>query len=271
MKSFTFIKGDFFINILFSKNASDKEIHFSSSEKYLLTYIEQHLDDIPEISIVKLSDLANVSTATIVRTMKKIGYDGFTSFKHHLKDDQEHNPKFAIMDQVDKKIREAIIKNEQEVNRTIQMLDSGTIEDAIQSIKASNKITIFARGFSELIAKEMEVKFQLLGKYCELHDDPNIIKSISKKIDKKGIVIFISLNGETSELVEAARNCNERDIRTITFTANLNSTLTNLSEIVFIGFKSSISYFPDYEVRSRLPLQVMTRILLDSYAIRVNQ
>lgn len=236
-----------------------------------MDYINQHLDDIPEISIVKLSDLANVSTATIVRTMKKMGYDGFTSFKYYLKENQENNPKFTIMNHVDKKIREAINKNEQEVNRTIQMLDNGTIEDAIQSIKAANKITIFARGFSELIAKEMEIKFQLLGKYCELHDDPNIIKSISKKIKDKDVVIFVSLNGETSELVEAAENCRQHRITTITFTASANSTLVGLSDIVFIGFKSPISFFPDYEVRSRLPLQVMSRILLDSYAIRVNE
>lgn len=203
--------------------------------------------------------------------MKKMGYEGFTSFKYHLKETQENNPKFAIMDHVDKKIREAIIKNEQEVNRTIQMLDSGTIEDAIQSIKATNKITIFARGFSELIAKEMQIKFQLLGKYCELHDDPNIIKNISKKIKQEEVVIFVSLNGETPELIEAAKNCHQRGIITITFTANSDSTLVKLSEIVFIGFKSPISFFPDYEVRSRLPLQVMSRILLDSYVIRINE
>ena len=248
---------------------SNEQIHFSSSELFLLEYLEKHIDNIPETSIVKLSELANVSTSTIVRTMKKMGYDGFTSFKHHLKNEQEFNPKFAIIDQVDQKIRKAIMKNEQELTKTIQMLDSGTIEDAIQNIKASNKITIFARGFSEFIAKEMMIKFQLMGKHCELHDDPNIIRSISKKIDKNGIVIFVSLNGETAELVEAANNCNQHSVRTITFTANSQGSLAKLSEISFVGYKSSFSYFPEYEVRSRLPLQIMTRILLDSYAIRM--
>jgi len=38
-----------------------------------------------------------------------------------------------------------------------------------------------------------------------------------------------------------------------------------------IGFKSEISFFPDYEVRSRLPLSVIARILLDSYAIRIKK
>ena len=57
----------------------------TNTEKYLLAYIEEHIEEMPSISIVKLSERANVSTASIVRTMKKLGYDGFTSFKHDLK------------------------------------------------------------------------------------------------------------------------------------------------------------------------------------------
>ena len=45
----------------------------TNTEKYLLAYIEEHLEEIPSISIVKLSQDANVSTASIVRTMKKLG------------------------------------------------------------------------------------------------------------------------------------------------------------------------------------------------------
>lgn len=248
-----------------------RDISFSSSEEYLLEYIEAHLDDIPTLSIVKLSERSNVSTATIVRTMQKLGYDGFSAFKHSLKEELAHNPHFAIIEQVDQKIQDAILKNEQEVMNTIKMLNSGTIEDAIQKIKASNKIVIFARGFSELIAQEMLIKFQLLGKYAELHVDPNIIRSLSRTLDPNDIVIFVSLNGETEELVEAGQNCKDHQISTITFTANASGRLTKLSELTFIGFKSQASYFPEYEVRSRLPLNVMVRILMDSYAIRTNE
>ncbi|MFC4618668.1 MurR/RpiR family transcriptional regulator [Camelliibacillus cellulosilyticus] len=240
----------------------------SETERYLIEYIKQHLDTIPQISIVKLSEAANVSTATIVRAMQKLGYSGFTAFKIHLKDEFQLNPQFSIVEKIDEEIREAILKNEQEVTKTIGLLDSGTIEDAVQTIIHSNKIVIFARGFSELIAKEMMVKFQLLGKYCELHDDPNIIRTISKTIDKKDIVIFVSLNGKTAELVEAAKNCQQNEVGTILLTANQNSPLYELCEIALVGFKAEKSYFPDYEVRSRLPIQVMARVILDAYAIR---
>lgn len=243
----------------------------SSSEKYLLSYIDDHLEDIPELSIVKLSESANVSTATIIRTMKKIGFKGYTAFKYHLRAQEKNNPKFNNMNQIDKKIREAILKNEQEVIRTIQMLDSGTIEDAIQSIKSAKRVMIFARGFSELIAKEMVMKFQLLGKYSELHDDPNIVRTISKRLSLNDIVIFISLNGETEELVQAAKNCVDNHIQTISITANASGKLLDYTTLSFIGFKSPYSYFPDYEVRSRLPLQVIARTLMDAYAIRYEE
>ena len=52
----------------------------SDSERHLLQYIYNHLERISTMSIVTLSEEANVSTATIVRLMKKLGYEGYTSF-----------------------------------------------------------------------------------------------------------------------------------------------------------------------------------------------
>lgn len=239
----------------------------SEAERFLIDYLERHLSEIPEKSIVALSEEASVSTATITRTMQKIGYTGFTAFKIHIKDEIS-DPDFDVIEKVDNEIKKAILKNEQEVTNTIHQLDSGTIEDAIQKIHFARRIVIFARGFSELIAQEMMVKLQLLGKYAEMHNDPNIIPTISKRYTSKDVVIFISLSGETAELVDAARVCRDKNVGMISFTASRSSSLARLTEIDFVCHKSAVSYFPDYEVRSRLPIQVMARIVLDAYAIR---
>ena len=111
------------------------EQKLSESEQYLWHFIETHILEIPDYSIVKLSERANVSTATIVRTMKKKGYEGFTSFKHHLKDKENQNINFSALEKVDRGIRTAILKNEEEVTRTINMIEIGNIEDAIQKSK----------------------------------------------------------------------------------------------------------------------------------------
>lgn len=240
----------------------------SEAERYLIDYIEQHLDTIAEQSIVVLSQEASVSTATIIRTLKKLGYAGFTAFKIRIKDEFTMNPNFTIIEQVDQEIQKAILKNEQEVTNTIRQLDSGAIEDAIQKMHYARRIIIFARGFSEFIAQEVMIKLQLLGKYTESHNDPNIIPVISQRYNEKDVVIFISLSGQTQELIDAARICQRKNAGMITFTANQASELAALSEINFVCHKSAASYFPNYEVRSRLPVQVMARVLLDAYATR---
>ncbi|WP_208587739.1 MurR/RpiR family transcriptional regulator [Gracilibacillus suaedae] len=254
-------------NILFDIPATTYKT-LSDTEKYLLEYIHNHLDEISSMSIVKLSEHANVSTATIVRLMKKIGYDGYTSFKYSLKEKVKLSDENNEMENIDQKIKQAIQKNEHEVIKTIQLQSIGQIEDAVQKINDAEKIFVFGRGFSEMIAKEMTIKLQLMGKNCEEHNDPNIIRIKSKNIQPNEIAIFVSLNGETEELVEACKNLNIRQITTITLTTRMESSLGQMSEMTFVGYKGTHSYFPDYEVRSRLPLSVISRILLDAYAIR---
>ena len=42
--------------------------------------------------------------------MKKKGYEGFTSFKHSLKEKENTNINFAALDKVDEGIKTAILK-----------------------------------------------------------------------------------------------------------------------------------------------------------------
>ncbi|MBD1380534.1 MurR/RpiR family transcriptional regulator [Metabacillus arenae] len=240
----------------------------SESERYLLEYIHQHLEEIATMSIVTLSERATVSTATIVRLMKKIGYNGYTSFKYRLKQDKQMIDYEDQLGNIDEDIKQAIKKNEEEVLKTIQLQSIGQIEDAVQKIHDAEKIYIFGRGFSEMIAKEMMVKLQVMGKTCENHDDPNIIRIKSRKMEKNELAIFISLQGETQELVEACQNLNIKQVTTITLTTRVDSSLSRLSDMTLIGYKSEHSLFPEYEVRSRLSLNVIARILLDAYVIR---
>lgn len=240
----------------------------SETERYLLEYIHQNLEEIATMSIVKLSERANVSTATIVRLMKKIGYNGYTSFKYRLKQDKKMNDKDDLLGDIDLDIKQVIKKNEDEVLRTTQLQSIGQIEDAVQKIYDAEKIYIFSRGFSEMIAKEITIKLQALDKTCESHEDPNIIRIKSSKMKTNELAVFISLNGETAELVEACQNLSIKQVTTMTLTTRIDSSLSKLSDMTLLGYKSEQSLFQEYEVRSRLALNVIARILLDAYVIR---
>ena len=240
----------------------------SSAELHLWNIVENNPQKIANMSIVKLSQFANVSTATIVRTMQKMGYSGYTSYRESLKLKSNSNSTFSVLNDADDKIKSVITKNEIEMNNTLHNLSYSTIEDSISLTKQAKIVFIFARGLSESIAHEMMVKLQLTGKYCEFHSDPNIIKTIACKIKKDSLVIFITLNGETEELVTAAKELNKNEVPILTFTTNSSGSILPFSTLSFLGYKSKTNYFPEYEVRSRLPLQIITRIFCDAYSVR---
>lgn len=241
----------------------------SNAEYYLWEYIQNNLDEVSQLSITKLAETAKVSTATIVRTLQKQGFSGYTAFRQEIIATNKESEKYKNLAKTDSDIKKAILKNEREVSETIDLVDMSLIEDAIEIIANAEKIYIFARGFSELIAKEMLVKFELLEKNTEMHDDPNIIIPLSKKLPENSVCILISLNGETPEIVEAAKNAQQKGISVISITTNPASKVIKHSDIALVGYKSDMSYFPEYEVHSRLPLQVISRIILDAYAINI--
>lgn len=243
----------------------------STSEKYLWQYVQEHASDIVDTSIVELSERANVSTATIVRTMKKMGYSGYTPFRQEaIRKLTDKAQDFKILKETNHEIRAAILKNQYEVDNTISNLNIGVMEDAIQKVNNAKHVYIFARGLSNLIGEDILLKFELLGKDVQLHDDPNIIKTLSKQINGSDtVVLFLTLNGNTPELVKAAQSLSKNEVTTITFTCNSTSDIIPYSDLIFLGVKSAKSYFPKYEIRSRLPLQILTRIFLDAFAIRI--
>lgn len=241
--------------------------NLTETEQYLIEFIENNIEDLSNVSITKLSELASVSTATIFRSVKKLGYNGFTDYKIKTMSNRKNDDYYKLLND-GKEIRKIIQKNQLEVTNTIENLSIESIDDTLNYLNGANCIYIFARGLSEQIGQEMEMKMHLLNKRCELYTDPNIIRRISYRANNNDVVLYISLNGETLELVESAKIINSNDVPSILITTNGNSSLAKLCMIVIKGYKSVQSYFPDYEVRSRISLNVISRIILDSYANR---
>ncbi|HFH9836855.1 TPA: MurR/RpiR family transcriptional regulator [Streptococcus suis] len=238
----------------------------TETEEFVWQYITHNFSEISKLTISELGELASVSNATITRTLQKKGYSGFTEFKHDVRFNKQNSLSVLEDDQLTRDTKRSILKSYQEVTRTLNMLDVSTIGDVVECLTHAKRVIIFARGFSELLANEMMIKLQLLDKRCELYTDPNIIRLISQRLSIDDAVLFISLNGETVELIEAAKNCLVKSVPTILISANQSGTLSQYTEHKLFGFKSELSYFPDFEVHSRLPLSVIARLLLDIYA-----
>ena len=213
------------------------------------------------MTITELSEKSLVSISTIFRTMNKLGYSGYTEFKQSLNNKNLNKINFTNFT-----IKEAIEKNKNEALYTINLMKEDMINDAVNSIRNSARIIIFVRGSSTFVGQELNLKLLSLDFRTEIYDDPNFIITKSEKLGKRDIAIFISLNGNTKELVHAMNNCLNSSSKTILFTTNKNGRLSKLSNIVFTGYQAIDSNYPGYDLKSRIPLMIMTRVITDVLA-----
>ncbi|MHC3441441.1 MurR/RpiR family transcriptional regulator, partial [Pediococcus pentosaceus] len=108
--------------------------NLSSTEQFVWKFIQDNLELVPFLSIVELSERANVSTATIIRALRKKGFTGFSDFKHGVAKNNSSKD-FTNLERADSDIKSAILKNEHEVTNTIKMINIPDIEQSVQRIK----------------------------------------------------------------------------------------------------------------------------------------
>lgn len=68
----------------FINNLEKKAQDFTPLEKEVIKFIKNNPEVVNNITITQFSDLIFVSSATISRTLKKLGFDGFSEFKYKL-------------------------------------------------------------------------------------------------------------------------------------------------------------------------------------------
>ncbi|KEI87277.1 RpiR family transcriptional regulator [Clostridium botulinum B2 267] len=223
----------------------------TETEKTVVKYINSNESNIPNMSIVDVAEKSFTSPATVSRTIKKCGLEGFSELRYKIsaKNDYNHDSK---------KVNEILGKSLIEVTKTIE-----NVLKTVRLIKEAKRIYILARGLTELVAQEFNLKLELLGYNTFLIVDPNIMRKICKTLDKEELVIVFSLKIGSPEIVESAESAVKTGAKLITCCCVKNSKLENLSDITLIGYKQSRTAIKEFEVTSRLPLFIISRAIID--------
>lgn len=232
------------------------EENLTISEKMVVDFINKNYKKISKMSIVDIADRTFTSPATVSRTIKKCGLKGFSELRYKLIMDDNDNKEY-------KNINHILEKSLVEVQRTIESLSIKDIKEAIDIIKNSNRIYILARGLTELVATEFDLKLKLLGYNSFLITDPSIMIKISQTLSNGEVVLAFSLRGSTNEIVQAAGYAKKQGCKVITCCCEKKSKLEKISDITLVGEKHARISIKEYEVTSRIPLQVISRAIID--------
>ena len=237
----------------------------TDTEKNVISFINSNAEKISNMSISDVAEATYSSPATVTRTIKKCGITDFAELRYMLTQHTE-----VKQDTTD--INEIFNKSLTEISNTIDQLSIDTILKAVEEIQKAEKIFVFSKGLSNQVASEMTLKLQVLGKCVILNTDSNIMQELSGNSASTSVVILFSMSGSTPELISAAERASMMGARIISITcAPPELPLNKIAHIKIQGYSHRNRSFTRVDVTSRLPLYVISRILIDYLIIQHQQ
>lgn len=230
----------------------------SKTELEIVRYINEHEQVFSERSIVDIAFETFSSPATVSRAIKKCNIDGFSELRFRSIQKENQKP----LNQAS----EVLYQSLHEVQAVVEGISPVKLIKASEMIRKAERIYVLGRGLSEYVAEEFSMKLQLLGYNSMFIRDPNIMLRKTQSVHREDLLINFSLNGETKEIIDSSVNARNNGTGIVTVCCSGDSPLIELSDVALVGYSDPVSAIEQYEVRSRLPLHVLSRILTEYLA-----
>jgi len=209
------------------------------SERTVAEFITAHPTDVIQSPISDLAVMLGVSTTTIIRCARSLGFSGLRELKYSLAvDAAAHMPAMSnTISGNDRAIdiaRNVLTSDIQAISDTIAILDNATLENAVRTLIAARKIEFFAAGASAPVATDGYLRFLRSGMPATIVTDP-YTQAISAQRMRPGDVAFaVSRTGRTMSVVDALGIARENGAATIVLTSFARSPMTQLADITIL-------------------------------------
>ncbi|GEN88399.1 MurR/RpiR family transcriptional regulator [Oceanobacillus sp. FSL W8-0428] len=239
----------------------DKEIYerLSESEALVIDYINQNEDKIPVMSITSIAEKSFTSSATVSRTIQKCGFSGISELKFKISEQKQKKGENHSPYEVNK----ILAKSFRECTYTIDNISTTAILDTIKFIENANRVYIFSRGFTALVAEEFQMYLQLVGFNTVIVKDVMWMLNAGKIVKEGDLAIFITIQSTTPELARAAKAIKTNNAKIVTICCKPGTKLEELSDITILGHTENIMKIKGLDVYSRIPLNIITRTIIE--------
>ncbi|UJF16321.1 MurR/RpiR family transcriptional regulator [Jeotgalibaca sp. MA1X17-3] len=234
---------------------------FSDTEKIIAKHFVKLGIEVANKTLSTLSQDIGFSEATIFKFVKKIGFDGFQSFKisvasnYNQKDDRRHD--LTVFSDITKNdssyvIAQKVVHSSKELlENMIQSLDETLLNKALELIYPARFLHFFGQGASSVIALDGYHKFMRSTFQCNYIMDYHMQLSYATKLGKEDCVFLFSHSGETIETIEIAKILKAHDVKIIFLTGNPSSEIVSLADVSFVVY-SEESAFRSETLTSRI-------------------
>lgn len=186
-----------------------KNIKYTDTEKDIIHYIEQHIDDIDNLTITDLAKESHTSNATIIRLSHKVNCDGFKALKVKIIKERENN--HYLDNNVDFSFPFSPVDDPETIKNSIanlylnsvtllrDQIDISTIMKAAEMIADSNRVFMFGVGDTGITVKSFINKVNKLNVFPIFANENGEEDHTVRRVRPNDVAIFTSYDGYEHE------------------------------------------------------------------------
>lgn len=236
-----------------------KRPQLSELEKQVFDYILRNPTEIKQLTIDELATKLFLSTATISRTAKHLGFKGFQELKYAI--DQYSQTERGAREQTNPSVISLSQSIQFQLAQTLRLLQQAPIKEIVAALQAAQVIEIFGVGGSLPNCIEAARKLTFLGKKANARIDWDEQQAVSKNLSTKDLAIIVSNSGETIHIIEYALNLKQQQVPILAIVGTEDSHLEQLATYTLQASVDMI-YFDEVDLSSRVSLSAILDILL---------
>ena len=244
----------------FYEQTSSAMVKLSPNEQGIMTYIVKNMHAVKNMSIRDLAAQCFVSTTTIFRLVKKLGYEGYSEFVGAIDETEAETRKIHIPSIIqNENYRDSYLKN---IIEAVKVITDEKIDKFNTIMSRNPDIYIIAEGLSREVGNYFVRLLTTVGFNVSFPKEIYEKDSVLKKIKKDDVVLVLSYTGDNEAVVHQLEKIFAIATPTVvSFTRADNNAIQNMSDLNFYVFADQIDY-EGTDVTSRIGMIAIMETLL---------
>lgn len=213
----------------------------SKGDKRISDFVLENHDRLLGMTAADIAEVSGVSSASVIRYVKKMGAEGLDAFKLELaafREPEEKKSEWRMADPIlsQQDSLETICEKMQARTDTalrdfFYQLDRDALKEAVDAVKKARKIYLLGLGASYSVAYDLFHKLRRAGFDANCYQDLNMVTEFFNYIDHRDVVLAFSYSGQSKEILYSCEKAGERKARVIAVTKKGDSPIKKLAEI----------------------------------------
>jgi RpiR family transcriptional regulator, repressor of rpiB and als operon len=219
------------------------------------------------LSLKQVANDAGVSEALVVKTAKRLGFDGYrelrtalTAYKRqpHVDLHEDVEPD----DTVETIVRKVFSTSIQALQETLAILDMNAFSRAAELLHGAKQRDFYGLGGSAQIARDVSHKFLRVGVRASVFDDTHMMAMSASLLGPGDVVVAFSHSGRTTGVLDAVQIARDNRAAIIAVTNYESSPLADLSTVVLCSTAQG-SYLTSENAAARIAqLNIMDAVFI---------